>query len=299
MKRIRTQEMTEAAAIGSGALVQKFGMRLLCASLVMAGLLAVFAGCDNAALDGGQTPASSEDSVLPAAPSASIALAPGSDTFIDTHLDTLGNGYYYEGTFYDEDQNVCHDNYTFDTLEGNYLIYDMTSDTPYSGRIVSGEIVYIHHFGNNVPITITEINNTTHNFDGAAGVLIVELDHGIDDSEWLYTGSGDFTAVYYYDGKPIPNDDDDEDEILTSVQNGGALNNGILTSVQNGENPEDYVLTSVQLGFAAAPNPDLDSPIKYGTPCFEDLDDAIDAFDSIASLQTYIKEPAEYVRTPY
>jgi hypothetical protein len=135
----------------------------------------------------------------------------------------------------------------------------MSSDTPYSGRMVSGEIQYIHHFGDNVTVEI-DVPGEEYPvlFTGAAGVLIFESDHAIDDSEWAYTGSGDFTANYYY---------------------GGVLENGTLTSVQ--------------MGIAATRTPPI------ATPCFTDLDNAIAAFDSVGSLQTYISEPAEYLRTVY
>jgi hypothetical protein len=235
----------------------------------------VFVGCDSA-VGGGVDPAGLKDGARSAASSAGVNLAPGSDSFSATHLDTLGNNYCYFTTYYPGSGYAYHDFYTFDTTNGNYLIYDMSTYTPYSDSVVSGEIQYIHHFGDNIPITITDVFGVEHDFDGAAGVLIVELDHGLGDGDWVYTGSGDFTAVYYYDGKPIPDDDED----------------GILTSVQNGVDPEDYTLTSVQLGFAAEPNPD--SPPLYATPCFATLAEAIAAFDSIGSLKTYILEPPEF-----
>jgi hypothetical protein len=253
-----------------------------------------FAGCEGPVLDG---PAStgSEAGIGVSASSASVNLALMNDPFTATHLGILADGYMYYGTFYDQYGDVCHDYYMFDTTNGNYFIYDDSTDTPDPGRIVSGEIQYIHHFGDNVSVTITGPSQTPVTFTGSAGVMIIELDHAIDDSEWVYTGSGNFTANYYYGGQPVP----EEDGILVSVQNVGALNSGTLTSAQNGEDPL-YPLTSVQIGIAAALDPDSDpNEPEYGTPCFETLADAITAFDSVTSLEFYISEPAEYLITSY
>jgi hypothetical protein len=260
-------------------LFDKWGFGRLVAATVFTVAL-VFLGCGNVVDDGGLAGISPKDGALSVASLASVSLAPGSDTFEDTHLGTLGDGYMYYGTFYEYGIEY-HDNYTFDTTNGNYFIYDMTSETPYPSRIVSGEIQYIHHFGDNVPVTITELDGVTkHTFTGPAGVMIIELDHAIDDSDWEYTGSGNFTANYYYGTVPVP--DEDEDYTLVSVQNGV-----VLTSTQNGEDPL-YPLESVQMGIVATRTPPI------ATPCYDDLDDAIDAFDSIASLELYISELAEY-----
>jgi hypothetical protein len=173
-----------------------------------------------------------------------------SDTFATTHLTEFALYMSNEGDYY-----------MLDETEGYHLIYNMSDFTPYVGYDVIGEIKYIYHFGDNVPITITEIDGiTTHNFTGTAGVMIFEVyeDPEADlDYNWSYTGTGNFTANYYY---------------------GGAI--------------EDGVYTSVNMGIAASSNPN--PPPPYGTPCFATLDEAIAAFSGVEKLEEYIKEPAEY-----
>jgi hypothetical protein len=171
-----------------------------------------------------------------------------SDTFVATHfaefvpyMDTFG--YYY----------------MLDNTNGCHLIYIMSDGSPaYNGYDVSGDIRYIYHFGDNIDVTITDINNIEHYFpNGAAGVIIFESDHAIDDTNWTYTGTGNFTANYYY---------------------GGAIENGVYTSVN--------------MGIAATPN--SNAPPPYATPCFDTLDEAIAVFSGVEKLEEYIKEPAEY-----
>jgi hypothetical protein len=171
-----------------------------------------------------------------------------SNSFADTHLaefipDSLAPDCYYD--------TIGGDFYTFDN-GGYYLIHNMSWFTPWVGYDISGEVKYIYHFGDNVSVTITQPNGTQTTFTGAAGVMIFESDHAVGDENWQYTGSGDFTANYYY---------------------GGAING-----------------SSVQMGIAATRT----TPIT--TPCFATLDNAINAFASVGSLETYISEPAGYAK---
>jgi hypothetical protein len=171
--------------------------------------------------------------------------------------DSLTGAYFAQFTPY---MSIGGDYYMFDETEGYHFAYNMSDYTSYVGYDVLGDIRYIHHFGNNVPITITEIDGTTtHNFTGAAGVMIIELYNDGNDDNWGYTGTGNFIASYYYGG----------------VIDG---NTGVYTSVN--------------MGIAATNNGNPNSP--YLTPRFVTLDDAITASDGVVKLEVYIKEPAEY-----
>jgi hypothetical protein len=239
-------------------LFDKWGFGRLVAATVFTVAL-VFSGCGNVVDDGGLAGISPKDGALSVASLASVSLAPGSDTFEDTHLAEFSPYI-----------NALGDYYMFDETGGYHISYIMSDADPveYAGFDVLGDIRYIKHFGNNVTVNITvpDEDNPGQTIDipftGAAGVLIFEVYDDPDpetdlDYNWAYSNDDPvrFTASYYYDG--------------------------VI---------EDDILVSAKMGIAATSVP----PIV--TPCFDTLEDAINEFASVGSLQTYITEIADYMQ---